>query len=237
MFADILNRPWKVSPAQGVALVRDGLSRRKFMFRGALTSAGVVLAAYGGMGSSCGIDLSTLTPEIVGYVQNIGAALTAALTSLGSMTSALPAGWAQTLTTLGGYVSQIQQIASSISTATLVSTAGGAIANFVTDFNNIVNAIVNSPAVVALVSATGFGWALSAASILLPLIEQAVNVVINIVSPPAPVPAPVAMAAHRAMTTRFTAALDPATANAILQAIAAGNATGSWNRPVVVPVN
>lgn len=221
MFASILNRPWKVSVEQGQAILNTELSRRKVLFRGSMVSAGVMLAAFAGMGSTCNLNLATLAPAIVDYVTNISGAL---LTSLASITNlaGLPAGWSATLATITSLVTTIKSIAGGITTSTLISTANGDITAIVTDFNQIVNSIVANPVIAALVSGTGFGWALSLASILLPLVEQAVQVVINLVVPPTPAPLAPPVAAHRLMTARMATTMDPATANEILRAIAAG---------------
>jgi len=216
MFAQILNRTWKVSPEQGAAIVKDALSRRKVLVGGAMVSAGVVLAA-------CGINLATLTPTIAGYIQDGAQALQNGLTALGNLGGNLPAGWAATIQTITGYVTAIKGIASGVSATSLVATVGTDISNYIHDFNAIAEAILANPAVVALVSTTSFGWALSALSVLLPIVEQAVNLVINIVVPPAPVPVPApAPAAHRMMRMKLAAPMDPATAAEVIHAIAVG---------------
>ena len=218
MFAQILNRPWKVSAEQAQAICNTEMSRRKVFFGGAMVAVGVVLAGCTGWNG----DVATLTKTVVDYVTNTAGAL---LTSLAGITAiqGLPASWAATLATIKSLVTAIQSIAAGISTTTLVSTASGAITSFVTDFNAIVNAILANPIVSAAVSGTGFGWALSLATFVLPLVEQAVQVVIALVIPPTPTPLPAPVAAHRLMTVRLNAAtMDPATANQLLAAIAAG---------------
>jgi hypothetical protein len=191
----------------------SNLTRRKL-----LGSTAVLLGAYAVTGASCA-SFATLAPTIVEYITNTANALKASLGVLAGIAN-LPATWSATLMQIQGWVADIGTIAGGISTGTLVSTATGGIVNVVNDFNQIVQSILSNPIVVAAVSSTSFGWALSAASVLLPLIEAAVNVVVNIVSPPAPTPIP-APASSR-MTARLTATLDPNTANLILQEIAAG---------------
>lgn len=177
--------------------------------------------------SACGIipDIKTLAPEVVQYVANISNALKASLAEVQSLGGSLPAGWADTIGKIGGWVSDINGIASGINTGTLVSTAGNDVAAIVHDFNQIVTSIITSPAIAALVAPTGFGWALSLGAIVLPLVEQAVDAVIAIVKPPTPTPAPVAAkfrATHPRFAAPFSTTIDPATANEMLHAIAAG---------------
>lgn len=179
MTADILNRPWK-------------LSRRSL-----LASAAIVPLA------ACGvIDLATLGQVVAGDVQQIASALSVGLTGLGALGELLPAGWTDVLALVSRYVGDISAIAGGISSATLVSTAGGGIANLIHDFNQIVQAIVANPVIATLVAGTGFGWALYVVPALLTLIEQAVKLVISIAQPPVPVQAPPAAARLRAVPQR-----------------------------------
>lgn len=217
MLTDILNRSWKVSPEQASVLVKDVLSRRKVLYQGAMVSAGLMLAAC------AGIDFSTIGPAVAGDLADIAAALSTGLGALGSLSGQLPAGWAATLQQITTWVTDLQAIASGLSSTSLVSTAGGSISNFIHDFNAIVEAIISNPVVSALVSGTGFGWALSAASVLLPIAEQVAKILINIVMPPAPTPVSTAQAAHPRMAMRLAEPINnPDTARLILKAIIAG---------------
>jgi hypothetical protein len=200
MTVNIVNRPWVLS--------------RRSLLAGA---AALPLAA-------CGIDFAQLGPVIAGDIQSGAAALLAGLAEVTSLSaSVLPANWAATLAQIKTWVGDIQAIASSVSATTLVSTAGGTISNYIHDFNAIVEAIISNPVVAGLVSSTGFGWALTALAALLPLAENAVNIIINILQPPAPTPVPAT--ARRGVTSRLRARLaapmSPELARLILQEVIA----------------
>jgi hypothetical protein len=187
MIAQILNRPWRVSHEQAREINHDVLSRRKVLFGGAMVSAAVALSACSLTGP---IDFATVGPIIANDVQLITSAFGSGLAELGALSGSLPAGWADVLGQVSKYVGDIGSIAGTISATSLVSTAGGNIANMVHDFNQIVQAIIANPAVAALVSGTGFGWALPAAAVLFQLIDEGVKLALSIATPPTPTPVP-----------------------------------------------
>ncbi len=173
-----------------------------------------------GLSACSGFDIQKLAPTFVEYITNSANALSNTLGEITAIGGQLPAGWADFIGKATGYVGDISKIAGGINTSTLVSTATGDVVAIVHDFNAIVTSIITNPAIQALVAPTGFGWALSLAAIVLPLVEGAVSAVVAIVTPPAPKPVSAsARLVHPKMAAAMPAVIDPATANEMLRAL------------------
>jgi hypothetical protein len=140
------------------------MNRRKLLSSIALGSAAVVLA---GCQSTGGGSTSTIAAQAASDIGLIASGLTGALSSLSASNTVSPSAVSQ----ITGYINAIEAVAATVTTATSATAGQTAVQQIETLLNSLVSAASGLPL------PAPFSTALSAASVLLPVVEVAVGLV------------------------------------------------------------
>jgi hypothetical protein len=150
------------------------MNRRKLLSSIALGSAAVMLAGCATGSTSA----STIAAQAASDIGLIGSGLSGALSGL----SASGAVSATAISQITGYINSIEAVATTVTTATSATAGQSAVQQIETLLNSLVSAASGLPL------PAPFSTALSAASVLLPVVEVAVGLVSSAASAGAMVP-------------------------------------------------